>query len=239
MDVEDVAFAQTYDKGALEDLIRRAQFACLNPGDATARYLSTPNVENLSLKVAFSPNIVKLDIKDPSAPSLAFVDLPGVINQTEDPVDQWLVKFVKTLVKSYISEPNTLILLACSLETDLAISRAAKLVGDCPGAKERCVGVLTKPDRRPKGDPIEVVRRVLANLIFQVGHGYYTTLQPSQTQLDEGLNGEDARKLESNFFGAHPWNTVLGAYSDRFGTAQLQMALSRKLAGQIMARSAF
>lgn len=235
-EAEEIAFASTHSEIALEDLISRAQYACLNPGDSVAKYLTTVDVADLPQAVQFSPNIVHLKIKSPLSPSLSFVDLPGVINQTENASDLWLVKLVKNLVRKYISQPNTLILLACSMESDMANSNASKLVLGCPGAQERCVGVMTKPDRLPAGDRYEEISKILAKEIFPQGHGWFVTMQPNQDKLNRGITADEARVQEAAFFVQHPWSTVLSTYNDLFGTAQLQMALSQKLAELILTR---
>ncbi|KAL1304091.1 hypothetical protein AAFC00_000526 [Neodothiora populina] len=119
------------------------------------------------------------------------------------------------------------------MESDMANSRASKIVEDCAGAKERCVGVLTKPDRRPADSQFEDVRKVLAGQTFTVGHGYFVAMQPSQLMLDTGISADEARLQEAHFFAQEPWSNTLKDFQHRFGTSQLQIALSRKLADQI------
>jgi hypothetical protein len=56
-------------------------------------------------------------------------------------------------------------------------------------------GVLTKPDRLPKDDPVDVWHAILNGQTFQLGHSYPVTKQPSQVKIDRGLNHGRARAL--------------------------------------------
>jgi hypothetical protein len=74
-----------YDKAELEEMIRRAQLAILNPGLPTAFFetfetKSLKNGEKLPnspKQLDFSSNVVCLDLSGPDLPDLAFIDLPG------------------------------------------------------------------------------------------------------------------------------------------------------------------
>lgn len=228
-----MVFAETHTQDHLDHLLRRAQLATLNPGDNPVKYLQATVLDNLPIKVEFSPNVIRLDIAGPGLASLSFFDLPGVINQTEDVNKPWLVKVVKNMAREYVRNQSSLILLACSMEGDLANSTASSLVRKIPGAVDRCIGVLTKPDRLPTGDPLSAWYSVLAGGTFAVGHGYFVTKQPSQNQLDVGMTHDQARQAENNYFSREPWTTTFSLFEERFGTRQLQAALSQKLTRQI------
>lgn len=167
----ETPFATVHDKKELEQMIRRAQFATLNPGDDVSKYISG-DINGLTACVEFSPNVIKLEIIDHGLPALSFYDLPGIINVTENSEDRWLVKCVKTLVKRYVEKANSIVLLACSLETDMQNSSASKLITKIHGAEKRTVGCLTKPDRMPGDHDIEGLFKLLGKGSFQVEHGY-------------------------------------------------------------------
>ena len=98
------------------------------------------------------------------------------------------------------------------------------------------IGVLTKPDRLPKGDPVDVWHAILNGQKFQLGHSYFVTKQPSQVEIDRGLDHGRARELERQFFETQePWVTQFAQFKNRYGTAQLQTTLSQKLTAQILA----
>ncbi|KAI4127870.1 MAG: hypothetical protein LQ341_006748, partial [Variospora aurantia] len=95
--------------------------------------------------------------------------LPGVIDQAEVPEEEYLVKLVASLVKTYIQTDNCLNLLALPMTDDTANSTTSKLVLEFK-AQDRTIGVLTKPDRirtslpqiteRVRSKPAEVIARL-------------------------------------------------------------------------------
>ena len=96
------------------------------------------------------------------------MDLPGIISQSD--AGYHLVSLVKSLAKHHMKQKNTLILLVISMESDVMNSAASGLVNEV-GATDRCVGVLTKPDRRD--DSVTQWQEVLAGKKFQLEFGYF------------------------------------------------------------------
>ncbi|EON68609.1 hypothetical protein W97_07867 [Coniosporium apollinis CBS 100218] len=230
-----IDFKTVLDKQELGPVLEQAQLATLNPGQIHTQYVNARADHHARRQVEFSPNVIVLEISAPGLPNLSFIDLPGIINQTEDGSMPYLVKLVKNLFKEYVRPQESLVLLSCSMESDMANSSAGKLVRGM-GAEHRCIGVLTKPDRMPQGDSLALWSAVLSGDKFGVGHGYYVTKQPSQLELNRAINHSEARASERSFFQTHePWATSFSGFQDRFGTPKLQQALSKKLTEQIRA----
>jgi hypothetical protein len=142
MNDEEVDFARTQSISELSKIIFRAQLAVLNPAKEYAEYIPGSPDENTSdhRQAEFSPNIVCIYIKGTNLPNLSFYDLPGIIVGRGDRAKEPLRKFVETLVRDYIGEPHTLVLLTSSLEIDWDnASLAANLVTRTK-ATSRCVG---------------------------------------------------------------------------------------------------
>ncbi|KAF2136013.1 uncharacterized protein K452DRAFT_303099 [Aplosporella prunicola CBS 121167] len=234
-DPEVIRFKSVHKKDELQEVIFYAQLATLNPQRDPMSYVS--GSQDQTNKVEFSPNLVCLDISAPELPDLAFFDLPGVIAQTEDKSKPYLIKLVKRLVKKYISEANALVLQAVSMEGDIQNSSAAYLANKA-GASNRCIGILTKPDRADKGNQGDYVRwlSILQGKLFALGYGYHVVKNPSQQELDQGMTHAEARHQEKAWFqGMYPWRgPEFRAYRDRFGTEHLQEKLSHLLASQIL-----
>jgi hypothetical protein len=145
---EEELFVTLTDKSKVQETIRWAQLAILNPGSDHQKYVPGKNVFTpQSFEVKFSPNVVRLDISGPGYPALSFYDLPGVISQAEHDDEKYLVPLVESLVKKYVSEENCIVLLTLAMTDDAGNSNAAGLIGNIKGARERTLGVLTKPDR--------------------------------------------------------------------------------------------
>lgn len=230
-DPEISSFAETTDPNALPTYLAAAQRAILNPGIHWTKFRN-PEFNfayNLSEQEAemFSPNVVRLDVSGPSLTNLSFYDLPGVISIAENEEDEYLVTLVEELVKQYIQTENCIVILAMPMNHDATNSNAARLVSECR-AKDRTVGVLTKPDLVQQGGH-EQWKDILRGEKFHVGHGYYVVKNNSNPMVAH----RQARKEEEEFFEKTlPW-AALHEFKDNFGTHNLQKALSKLLESQI------
>ena len=228
---EDEHFITLTDKNEVQRAIWCAQLAILNPNVSSKDFLPVEN-EHISPKVLvkFSPNAVRLDISGPGFPNLSFYDLPGVISQTEQDNESYLVNLVENLVKHYVSEKNCIVLLTLPMTDDATNSSAARLVRGINGAKERTLGVLTKPDRRPPGESFEPWQEILNGEKFGLGHGYYVI----RNNPDPAVSHDQARREEDIFFSQSLWKEDLAPLEHRFGIKNLQTALSDLLKRQIL-----
>ncbi|KAF2010689.1 P-loop containing nucleoside triphosphate hydrolase protein [Aaosphaeria arxii CBS 175.79] len=224
---EDFAFTNDYKE--LEEIIARAQLALLNPSTDTRKFITSAHQLRESRETEFCPNLVCIEITAPGLPALSFYDLPGVIGQTEDSSHEFLVKLVHDLVTDYVKDPESLILVTCSLANDMANSSMTQ-IANRNNAIHRCIGVLTKPDL-PSGSSDVTIRKVLSGQAYRLGHGYFVVKNLSQEDIKKGVSHADARLQEEEFFSTNePW--LSSEYQDRFGTPRLQSFLSKELAAQ-------
>ncbi|KAL4943649.1 hypothetical protein BDV06DRAFT_221004 [Aspergillus oleicola] len=228
---EDELFITVTDKGKVEEVIRWAQLAILNPGSPTANYVPGHNADTDShhTQVKFSPNIVRLDISAAGFPNLSFYDLPGVINQVENDDERYLVNLVENLVKDYICQKDCIVLLTITMTDDVMNSSAARIMREVRGASKRALGVLTKPDRFDPKESHAQWEEILQGDKFKLGHGYYVV----RNDPDPAVEHSVAREQEEIFFTSGAWSNELAAYQDRFGTRRLQTFLSGLLFQQI------
>ena len=225
-----VEFATVTDKSMLDHTLRLAQLAILNPHMDPADILRANNLE-MGTIASFSPNVISLEVAADEMPELSLIDLPGAINIAENSDEQHLVGLIEKLIKALVKDDKALILLAVAANCDTDTSTAFKFVDQCK-ARDRCVGVLTKPDLMTRSH--QQVRRILNGEVFQLGNGWFVAKQPSQEELDNGFAYADAREREMAFFDQHPWSTSLVDFGSRFGIPSLQGALSRKLTDHIL-----
>jgi GTPase SAR1 family protein len=231
-DSEDLPFASLNDKDKVVDALERAQLATLNPGSSYEKYKPGNTILDRGHQVKFSPNVIRLDISGPGLPNLSFYDLPGVINVTDVTEEAYLVDLVRNLVKEYIKAENCINLLALTMTHDAANSSAFGLIKELK-AEARTMGCLTKPDRREPGEALDQWVQILHGQKYQLGFGYHVIKNNPNPRVDHAT----ARREEAAFFSENePWTTELSAYSDRFGTLQLQSALSQHLTEQIRTR---
>jgi predicted transport protein len=228
-DQDDQRFIELTDRNEIENAIRCAQYAILNPTMNPEDFLPDRIDPSPGLFVKFSPNAVRLDISGPDFPNLSFYDLPGVISQAELENETYLVNLVENLVNDYVSQKNCIVLLTLPMTDDATNSRASRIVRNV-NATGRTLGVLTKPDLRPQGASFNQWQDILQGEKFQLGYGYYVIRNNS----DPKVSHEQAREEEDNFFSQHLWKVELATLKDQFGIKNLQTALSEHLKGQIL-----
>ncbi|KAJ5225604.1 hypothetical protein N7468_006829 [Penicillium chermesinum] len=216
------------DKHKVQDAIKWAQLATLNPGSDFNNYKPGKNADTTTA-VKFSPNVVRIDVSSPNFPALSFYDLPGVINQSEQDDEKYLVPLVENLVKSYVSQENCIVLLTLTMTDDPTNSSAARLVGEVKGAKERTLGVLTKPDKLDGRESYQQWEDILNGSKFKLGRGYYVV----RNNPDPSVSNDQAREEEVRFFSTSLWVNSLKAYQGRFGVPNVVQALSTILKAQI------
>ncbi len=78
-----------FKKDEVEDRIRRAQRAILNPNIPSEKFLENEHADGGAAEVAFSMNCISLQISGKNVADLSFVDLPGKLNEARasDTVD--------------------------------------------------------------------------------------------------------------------------------------------------------
>jgi hypothetical protein len=230
---DDEYFATLFNKSQIAKAIWCGQLAILNPSTDSQDFLPEKVGDEGQMpmpQVKFSPNAVRLDISGPGLPNLSFYDLPGVISQAEQDNERYLVDLVENLVKDYISQEHCIVLLTLPMTDDATNSSAARLVRDIKGAKERTLGVLTKPDRLASSEAFVQWLEILQGNKFRLGHGYYVVRNNS----DHLISHAEARDEEELFFTSSMWKGQLSSFQDRLGTRKLQAALSDLLMRQIL-----
>ncbi|OQE47152.1 hypothetical protein PENCOP_c001G07235 [Penicillium coprophilum] len=212
---DDEHFVTLDNKQEVKKAILCAQLAILNPSTDSHDFVPETIADMSHIpQVKFSPNAVRLDISGPGLPNLSFYDLPGVISQTEQDNEKYLVNLVENLVKDYVSQEHCIVLLTLPMTDDATNSSAARLVRDIKGAKE----------------PFKQWHEILDGSKFKLGHGYYVI----RNNPDPDVSHFQAREEEETFFNSSLWTRDLAAFKDRFGTRQLQTALSDLLMRQIL-----
>ncbi|KIP02343.1 hypothetical protein PHLGIDRAFT_298819 [Phlebiopsis gigantea 11061_1 CR5-6] len=220
-----------YIKSQLEEMIRRAQLAILNPS-LPAKFFESFDTKSLSpgqkppgseKQLAFSNNVVCLDLYGPDLPDLSFIDLPGIISTVEKGEDKQNITAVRNMVQDHI-KGNTLILLTITMRAHLA------QIADPSGS--RTIGVLTKPDLIQEGEE-DTWLNILEGASHPLKHGYFITKHPSPKELDEQITHEEAREREAEFFDTRvPWSNK-SELRMRMGTPNLTRELSNLLGGLI------
>ncbi|KAF9482869.1 hypothetical protein BDN70DRAFT_874456 [Pholiota conissans] len=224
------------NKSAVEIWIRRAQAAILSPHRSADYFVGLTdkqlrdNARTDPDILPFSKNVVRVNVQDPNATDLSFVDLPGLIqNATND-----LIHMVRSLVETYITGQNTLIVIAMPMSDDIEMMQAIVLAGNADPDKERTIGVLTKPDTLTKGATggREKWKAVLEGRERATKHGYYCVKLPDDEERDRKITAAEARHNAAQFFDTvSPWDKI--ADRSRFGIPNFVSNISALLVERI------
>ncbi|KAK0479205.1 P-loop containing nucleoside triphosphate hydrolase protein [Armillaria novae-zelandiae] len=224
------------DKAKVEERMRHAQRAILNPSRPSSDFLDMDEEDIYENELSFSTNCVSLQISGPGVADLSFCDLPGLIASVGSSGNEHDINLVKSLVETYISKPSCLILLTVACETDFENQGAHHLAKMHDADGKRTIGVLTKPDRIPQGEEqgwLDFIR----NEKEPLDNNWYCVKQPSSTDIKRNITWAEARKRESEFFSlTAPWVDLEPIYHQYLGTNHLVERLSATLSDLISKR---
>ncbi|KIM86047.1 hypothetical protein PILCRDRAFT_5119 [Piloderma croceum F 1598] len=215
-----------YDKAEVEERIRRAQRAILNPSTEARHFLQGDDEDPEERQLTFSNNCVSLQISGRDVADLSFVDLPGLIASVGKGGNANDIELVKNLVTSYIHKPSCLILSTVACETDFENQGAHHLAKLNDPDGKRTIGVLTKPDRIPPGEEDRWLR-FIRNESEALQNGWYCVKQPNSKLLSEGVSWMEARTQENDYFSmTAPWSSLESIYQNHLRTSNLTERLS-------------
>ncbi|KAI1783496.1 P-loop containing nucleoside triphosphate hydrolase protein [Ganoderma leucocontextum] len=225
-----------YDKDEVEDRIRRAQRAILNPNMDYRAFLEGDHTDSASREVTFSSNYISLEIRGEDVEDLSFCDLPGMIASVSSGQDENDIELVKQLIVEYIEKESCIILLTVACETDFQNQGAHRLARTYDPEGTRTIGVLTKPDRMEVGNEDNWIRRI-RNQDEPLTHGWFSVKQPDSRAISDGITYEAARVQERKYFSDNaPWNGLDFEHQNRLGTSKLVERLSDVLSDCISMR---
>ncbi|KZT64693.1 hypothetical protein DAEQUDRAFT_717652 [Daedalea quercina L-15889] len=214
-------------KADVELWIRRAQTALLNPGIPAGSFVNKTyeQLKQLTEPSMFSEGIVLVDIEDPEGTELAFIDLPGLIQNESDDV----IQLVKSMVEDNIKHEETVILLNVPATDDIENVQAFKLAREADPERKRTIAVVTKPDLLSDGatglkqDWLDI----LQGRKHQLTLGYYVVRLPDDEQRRRNITRAQLDVEAQAYFASKlPWKN---ASPSRLGIPNLVSDLSKLL----------
>lgn len=178
---------------------------------------------------AFSKDILRVEISGPSQPQLTIVDLPGLIHSESKSQTAQDVDLVTVLVKSYMTNPRSIILAVVSAKNDFANQIVLKRAREVDPEGLRTLGIITKPDTLLGGSESETVFVSLArNEQVEFKLGWHVV-----KNQDLGMGEFDPKKRdreEIEYFGMSSFKALPAASR---GVSRLRQRLSKVLFNQI------
>ncbi|KAL1679181.1 P-loop containing nucleoside triphosphate hydrolase protein [Schizophyllum commune] len=214
------------DKADVELWIRRAQATILSP-HRSKEFFKNKSADEIRFedpsRLKFSKNAILVNLKDPGYTDMAFVDLPGLI-QNED---KELIDTVHELVVERIQGKNTIILVAVPMSDDIETVMALRLAREADPNGERTIVAVTKADMMTTG--ASGIRQRWCNIITNAGpsarkhrlrHGYYAVILPHDEARAAGETRAETQSRSRTFFDTEsPWRGVKDR--KRFGVDNL------------------
>jgi hypothetical protein len=191
--------------------------------------LSIANDDSGTRKPTFSNDVFRLEISGPEQDHLSVVDVPGIFKSTTEGLTTKAdIQLVRSMVKSYMDNPRSVMLAVIPANVDVATQEILELAAEADPQQDRTLGVLTKPDLVDKGAEPKVLD-LLAGHSRTFKLGWHMLRNPGQSDL---LNKDiDRDTLEMDFFRSEkPWNSIDKA---SVGINALRMRLSDVLASLV------
>jgi GTP-binding protein EngB required for normal cell division len=169
---------------------------------------------------------IYLRIYGPNVPMMTLIDLPGLTNVAREdqgqPAD--IKNQVRELVRSYIDEPNTIIMCVMAARSDLETDMGLDLVKDIDRDGSRTIGILTKVDLMSRDGNIEEYLNGTCSTNLRLKYQYYAV----RNKTSEERNLRIAKLVETEYF-----NNQYPNLRDRTGTDVVTKQLSSILMSKI------
>ncbi|KAL1743868.1 P-loop containing nucleoside triphosphate hydrolase protein [Schizophyllum fasciatum] len=212
-----------FDKADVELWIRRAQATILSPHRSRG-FFKTKSADEIRFedpdRLKFSKNAILVNLKDPGFTDMAFVDLPGLI-QNED---KELIDTVHDLVVERIQGKNTIILVAFT--DDIETVMALRLAREADPQGERTIVAVTKADMMTTGASgirqrwCDIISGAIRARKHHLRHGYYAVILPHDEARTAGETRAETQRRSREFFNTEsPWRGVKDR--KRFGVDNL------------------
>ena len=166
------------------------------------------HLESIDSDAKFWSDWLRVEVSGPDQPHLTLVDLPGII-QTETgpnviPGDK---DKIKKMVTKYIEKERTIVLAIVDAQNDPDNQEVLDLVHRIPGAINRTLGVITKPDKPGHDSDLEKnVVSLANNERTQLGLGWHVLKNLPHEKTDRRFAQRNA--LEREFFERGAWLKV-------------------------------
>ena len=221
---------ETTCKASVEaDGVQPWEGACESVGEAlnaTMRALPGLKPSQRGARRGITEEVVHLRVTAPGAPELTLVDLPGLARVATEGQRPDVPELTRRLSKTFIEPSQSIVLVVCACNADLATAEALRLAAEADPDGERTVGVLTKPDLMDPGTESSVQDILRGKVVKLERHGYFVVR--NRGQLSRNVTQGQALTDEAQYFSTH---SIFGklAQRGRFGAPALAQYLAEVL----------
>lgn len=158
-------------------------------------------------KPTFSNDVLRLEISGPGQEHFSVIDIPGISRDaTEGLTTTDDIQMVRSMVKSYMANPRSVILAVIPANVDVATQEILSMAHEFDPRQDRTLGVLTKPDLVDEGaEP--TVMQLLENRVRRMKLGWHIIRNPGQKELSEKDMHRDHREM-TFFRDKAPWKDL-------------------------------
>lgn len=175
--------------------------------------------------VSSEPVVVRIYVRE--GVTLSMIDMPGLTKIALQGQPSDLPALIEKINKTYIQNPNSIILAVSPANVDVANSDALRLAREFDPEGARTVGVFTKMDLLE--DPT-TIRKAFEGKAYPLKLGYYGLVCRSQTDIQKRTTVQQALQKEAQFFRS---SQLFVEYQDFCGVPNLNYRLNRVLLAKI------
>ena len=177
------------------------------------------------LGVSNDPVVVKIFAS--KGVNIGMIDMPGLTKIALKDQNPEFPKIIEDMNRTYIQNPNSILLAVSPANVDVANSDALRLAKEYDFKGERTIGVFTKMDLVE--DP-NTIRKAFEGRAYSLKLGYYGIVCRNQKDINKGITIEQALKNEQKYFSN---NTMFSDFNKLCGIPNLIYQLNRCLLHKI------
>jgi dynamin 1-like protein len=175
--------------------------------------------------ITAEPVIVRMVLN--SGVSLSLIDMPGLTKIALKDQSPEFPKLIENICRSYIQNPNSILLAVSPANVDVANSDALHLARQVDRTGDRTIGVFTKMDLIE--DP-NTIRKAFEGRAYTLKLGYFGVICRSKKDMSSGVTLKQALSKESSFFSK---DSYFREFSSNLGIRNLSQRLSFHLLQKI------
>ncbi|KAL1247539.1 hypothetical protein QQF64_022915 [Cirrhinus molitorella] len=181
--------------------------------------------------VGICDNLITLEVMSKDVCDLTLIDLPGIARVPVNGQPQDIGNQIKRMILKYIEKQETIIMVVCPCNIDIATTEALKMAQEVDPEGKRTIAILTKPDLIDRGTEKRILR-IVNNKVIPLHKGYIMVKCRGQQQINDKISLEEATQMERDFFRNHEFFRCL-LEEEKATIKSLAVKLSQHLVNHI------